>query len=593
MKPSVSKTLLFFILALGIGFNSFSQSSYRVFFTDKKGSEYNPYEYLHPKAIERRILHGLNLCDSSDFPVSENYLIEINKLSETMNGVSRWMNMVFINASEENINKIKKLPFVKKVEPSFKYSQSTVCNYKTEINFDTTLSDRQIMMLASQLDRMNGKLLKANNLDGKGVRIAIIDAGFKSYIDNPAFEHIRKRNGIIATYDFVKNRTNANSGMTHGTNVFSCIAGQIGNHQIGLATGADFLLARTESFTEFFSEEENWLIAAEWADKNGADIINSSLGYTIQRYLPEDMNGKTTFVSKAAQLAVDKGILVVSSAGNEGSGVWKRVAAPGDAAGVLTVGGIDPYTGIHSNFSSFGPSWDKRLKPEVCAYGTALVAGKYGLTISDGTSFSSPLVAGFAACLKQRYPQLKNTELKELICHSGDMWPYYDYAHGYGVPQPYFLFKDTLENKPTLSIIEDNEDITLYPIEWDTAFSKDSNSFWDSAFIHQRFEEKDSLNNKYDDTISETGSTIADTGFYEDNHLIEDQTNSQKAYKTTLPDYLFYHIKNKKGYLDKYYVLDLRDEENGSVSISKSISEKPFSIEFYYKGYYKEIIIKE
>lgn len=213
-------------------------------------------------------------------------------------------------------------------------------------------------------------------------------------------------------------------------------------------------------------------MAAEWADKNGVDIINSSLGYTGPRYLPENMDGKTAFVSKAAQLAVDKGILVVSSAGNEGTGKWKRIAAPGDATGVLTVGGIDPYTGIHSNFSSFGPSWDKRLKPEVCAYGTAIVSSRTGLVISEGTSFSSPLVAGFAACLKQRYPLLKNTELKELICRSGDLWPYFDYAHGYGVPQPYFLFKDTIENKPTLSIIEDNDEITFYPIEWDTSLQK-------------------------------------------------------------------------------------------------------------------------
>lgn len=252
----------------------------------------------------------------------------------------------------------------------------------------------------------------------------------------------------------------------------SCIAGKTKNYQIGLATGAEFLLARTESYTEFFSEEENWLMAAEWADKNGVDIINSSLGYTGPRYLPENMDGKTAFVSKAAQLAVDKGILVVSSAGNEGTGKWKRIAAPGDATGVLTVGGIDPYTGIHSNFSSFGPSWDKRLKPEVCAYGTAIVSSRTGLVISEGTSFSSPLVAGFAACLKQRYPLLKNTELKELICRSGDLWPYFDYAHGYGVPQPYFLFKDTIENKPTLSIIEDNDEITFYPIEWDTSLQK-------------------------------------------------------------------------------------------------------------------------
>ncbi len=579
MKFSHTKALIFiFILSIGIGLKAFAQSTYHIYLTDKKGTEYNPYTYLHPKAIERRIINGLDLCDSSDFPINDNYFNAISQLADSVKGMSRWLNVVFIYVSEQNIKKIKNLPYVSRVEVSAKSVKNPVCNYKTETNFDTLLTKKQKFLLASQLDRMNGKILKANNLDGNGVRIAILDAGFRTYTENPAFENIRIRKGIIATYDFVKNRTNANSGMTHGTNVFSCIGGQIGNYQIGLATGAEFLLARTESFTEFFNEEENWLLAAEWADKNGVDIINSSLGYTTQRYLPENMDGKTAFISRAAQLAVDKGILVVSSAGNEGSGKWKRVAAPGDAAGVLTVGGIDPYTGIHSDFSSFGPSWDKRLKPEVCAYGIALVAGISGLHISEGTSFSSPFVTGFAACLKQRYPTLRNAKIKELICSSGDLYPYYDYAHGYGVPQPAFLLNDTFEIKPTLSIVEDEYEVTLKPIGWDTALNGSKLILNDSSITN-------TLVDKMDSTFT-------------DSILVYDKLSFKppKWYngcKTSVPDYLFYHIKNKKGYLDKYYVLDMKDEENKSVSISKEIAEKPFSIGIFYKGYHKEIIISE
>ncbi len=591
MKFFIFKLHVFFFFLLGLGLNGFSQNVYRVYFTDKKGSDYNPFEYLHPKAIERRILHGLDIYNSSDYPVSKLYLEEIIKLADSIKGSSRWMNAAFLYASDENIEKIKKLPFIKTIEIVLPLKQNVLTNFKAANDFDTIPAETQKQLLAAQLERMNGAILKENNLDGKGVRIAILDVGFKTYSSSPAFEKIRERGGIVATYDFVKKRTEVNIGMMHGTNVFSCIAGQVGPNQMGLATGAEFLLARTESFTEFFNEEEYWLMAAEWADKNGVDIINSSLGYTIQRYLPEDMDGKTTFVSRAAQLAVDKGILVVSSAGNEGTGKWKRVAAPGDAAGVLTVGGIDPTTGIHSDFSSYGPSWDKRLKPEVCAYGTALLAGRNGFSVSDGTSFSSPLVAGFAACLKQRYPYLKNTELKELICRSGDLWPYYDYAHGYGVPQPYFLFKDTLENKPTLSIIEDKDDITFYPIEWDTALLK--KPYLDKAVLVTDTEEFDSTIVPYVDSTFRFDSTLTDTATFNTQIIPWDNITRLSSYKTTMPDYLFYHIKNSKGYLDKYYVLDLTDEENGSVSISKNISEKPFYIEFFYKGYYKEILIKE
>ena len=556
------------VIVLNVGYNGMAQSTYRIYFKDKARAEYNPYAYLHPKAIERRILNQIDLCDSSDFPVNQSYITTLSKYCDTIKGLSRWMNMMVVNASETNIQAIRQFSFVSHIEAVENKYISSLCQTKQPISFDTTLTKNQIQLLASQLDRMNVNQLNANHLNGHGITIAIIDAGFKYVDSNPAFNHIRQRNGIVDTYDFVKKQKNINSGMTHGSYVFSCLGGQIGNLQLGLATGAEFLLARTEGNTEKFIEEEYWLMAAEWADKNGADIINSSLGYTYQRYMPENMDGKSTFVSKAAQLAVDKGILVICSAGNEGISTWKKITAPGDAKGVLTVGGISPYTGIHSSFSSFGPSYDKRLKPEVCAYSTTVVSGHNGFSIVEGTSFSAPIVAGFAACIKQRYPNLKNAEVKELICRSADMWPYYDYAHGYGVPQPYFLHKDTLENIPTLSIFEDKFDITLYPIEWDSTLKRTSQI--------KKIEPRYKFAN--DTVIDEIGQ------------VKKTKTN---PFFTAVPDYLFYHIKNKKGYIDKYYVMDLKDKKNGSLIISKSISEKPFSIEFYYKGYYQELFIKE
>jgi len=559
---SISLKLIFWLLLFSVQ-NGQSQTLYRVYFTDKSEVEYNPYFDLHPKAIERRIIHGLDLCDIQDYPLQTDYVSSVYQLADSIHGMSRWLNAIFVYANDSSILNIKKLAFVRSIEKSNPVTNSVACTSKgfkdKSVDFDTLISASQEALLYAQLKRLGGNIFMDSNLNGKGIRIAILDVGFNNYLDNPAFKHIQARNGIIATYDFVKKRANTNLGLLHGTNVFSCVGGMLGNHQIGLATGADYLLARTENITEFFNEEENWLLAAEWADKHGADIINSSLGYTYQRYLPEDMNGKTAFVSKAAQLASDKGILVVSAAGNEGESSWKRVAAPGDAAGVLTVGGIDPSTGIHIGFSSYGPSWDKRLKPEVSAYGRALVAGKRGMMVGEGTSFASPLVAGFAACAKQKFPTLKNQELKQLICSSGDMWPYYDYAHGYGVPQPFFMFKDTLLNSPNLQIIEDDLGISIFPRLKDTLIV-DSNHVL-----------MPSLNS-----------------FYTDEKLFNKEAN-----KTVTPPYFFYHIKNNKGYIDKYYVLDWKDEENDMVYISKEIAEKPYSIEFYYKGFYKELIINK
>lgn len=570
--------LLLFFCLFCINQDTFAQNSYRVFLKDKINTEYDPFTYLHPKAIERRLLHGIDLCELSDFPLNDEYVRQISNLSDSVHGQSRWFNALFIYTSAENIVKISQLPFVKSIEKTETNYRSVACEIvNKKPDFDTSLNPKNKALLSAQLDRLGRNSLKDSGLNGKGVIICIVDVGFKSYSYNPAFEQIRQRKGILATYDFVKKRENVDISMAHGTNVFSCLGGQAGPYQIGLATEADYLLARTENITEFLNEEENWLMAAEWADKQGADIINSSLGYTSQRYVPENMDGKTTFVSRAAQTAVTKGILVVSSAGNEGSGTWKRVAAPGDAPGVLTVGGIDPGSGIHIDFSSFGPSWDKRLKPEVCAYGRTLASGKNGFTIVDGTSFSSPLVAGFAACLKQKFPLLTNVQLKDLICRSGDLWPYYDYAHGYGVPQPYFLFKDTLENMPSLNITENKEEIIL---SLGSALQKT----FDSS---NRDDINDSLL-----SLLEINAEVNDS-IDVDSLQLKYNTQEKYTYKTKLPDYLFYHIKNKKGYIDKYYVLDLTDALNEEITISKSISEKPFSIELYYKGYYKELFIKE
>ena len=559
--------------------NIIAQNTYRVFLKDKSNTEYDPYTYLHPKAIERRLLHGIDLCELSDFPLNSEYVRQISGLSDSVHGHSRWFNALFIYAKTENIAKIAQLAFVDSIEKTETNYQSVACEIMSKKpDFDTSLNPKNKALLSAQLDRLGRNSLRDSGLNGKGVIICIVDVGFKSYSYNPAFEKIRQRKGILATYDFVKKRENVDISMAHGTNVFSCLGGQAGPYQIGLATAADYLLARTENITEFLNEEENWLMAAEWADKQGADIINSSLGYTSQRYVPENMDGKTTFVSRAAQTAVSKGILVVSSAGNEGNGTWKRVAAPGDAPGVLTVGGIDPRSGIHIDFSSFGPSWDKRLKPEVCAYGRTLASGKNGFTIVDGTSFSSPLVAGFAACLKQKFPHLTNIQLKELICRSGDLWPYYDYAHGYGVPQPFFLFKDTLENKPTLNITENKDEVIL---SLGSALQK----AFDSSVLQNL---KDSLL-----PIPEINSVVQDSIETDSFYINKNNSKEKYTYNTNLPDYLFYHIKNKKGYIDKYYVLDLTDELNDEIIISKSITEKPFSIELFYKGYYKELFIKE
>ncbi len=485
---------------------AFAQDKYCIFFTDKKNVSYNPYEYLDKKAIERRIKHGISLYDSTDFPLNQQYVESVYHIADSVLIQSRWFNAVIVYASENKIEKIKNLSFVKNIEllPEYK-------SISASIDFDSGLSESEYEKLKNQTAGFQPEKFWDNNINGKGVRIAVFDLGFPTVDVSPAFEHIRKQNHIIKTYDFVKRKDNVYANGTHGTMVLSCIAGMVGEKKIGLATEAEFLLARTEYTTrEPYSEEQNWLAAAEWADKNGADIINSSVGYSDCRYFVKDMTGKS-FVARAANMAARKGILVINAAGNEGAGEWKTIITPADADSVLTIGAIDPTTNIRASFSSFGPTYDKRLKPNICAAGLVIVAAPTGLIESQGTSFSSPLVAGFAACALQCKPQLKAMELFSEIEKSGNLYPYYDYAHGYGVPQASYFIGDT-----KIKNIECPFEITRTDMAIEIKFKK---------------------------------------------MYIENELNTSNGL-------LYYHIENPEGYLYRYAVVSVYSEIPAEFSIS-------------------------
>lgn len=418
-----------------------------VFFTDKHDCSFAPYDYFDSKAIERRQRQGIPLFDSTDFPVNESYAAAVSAFSEELIGTSRWLNAVAVNTF--HIDEIKRLPFVRAVsliESSFTPASVSESLDSTEwMNISET-------KLFPQLQRMQGEQFVKNGLDGKGVRIAVLDGGFRLADKHSAFQHLRDNQQIIATYNFPLKQVDVYGWDSHGTMVLSCIAGMNGDTKIGLATGAEFLLARTEVALEPRKEEVWWMMGMEWADRNGADIINSSLGYGKDRYNPEDMDG-TSLVARAANIAASKGILVCNSMGNEGDDrTWLTVITPADADSVLSVGGINEDD-TPCSFTSVGPTADGRLKPNVSAYGHAFVANPSGAdryTYAYGTSFSSPLVAGFAACAWQSHRQWTNMQLKSELEHSGDLYPHYNYVRGFGVPQAsYFVQNQSITLKDT------------------------------------------------------------------------------------------------------------------------------------------------
>jgi subtilisin family serine protease len=511
-----------------------------VYFKDKQRNDFNPYTYFDAKAIERRINTAIAVDDPSDWPVNPNYVNEVTLSVNEILISSRWLNAVAVDADEIQINNIRQLPFVLGVE----WIEPTQLQITAFEKYDTIIKPDEAEVLMGQLNTLGVDAWRKAGIDGKGLRIAILDVGFINADHVPAFDQIRKENRVIATHDFTKRGDNEDVyyGGSHGTEVWSCIAGKIGNIQIGLATGAEFLLAKTEKKSENYAEELNWLAAAEWADKNGADIINSSLGYTDKRYFNWQMDGHTTFVTRAANIAARKGILVVTAAGNEGSNSWHYIGAPADADSALSVGGIDPYTGYHTGFSSYGPTSDKRMKPNIVAYGHVIAAAPSGLTSTQGTSFASPLVAGFAACAWQANRKLTNMQLFSEIEKSGSLYPYFDYAHGFGVPQAaFFVGKEPESEIPTFKVIENADSIVI-------------------------------VVNKFS---SATDAAVpVNTGQGESIKRIEPVGNK---------DYLYYNIMNKSGVLDSYYVLDVTQAE--VLKIKRTDYTEGETLNVHYEGY--------
>ncbi len=436
-----------------------AQNMYWVFFTDKNNTTFDPYTYFDAKAIERYQVNHADLYDITNYPVNQEYENAVNAATTEYIGESRWLNAVAVTATEEQITLVRELPFVARVQEIASEASTTQAPVFTQTS--------ALYPGMKQVSLMEGEKFQQRGINGKGVRIAVFDGGFPDVDTHPAFKHLRDNHQIIKTWNFANRKENVYGYNAHGRMVLSCIAGIMNDTtMLGLAPGAEFLLARTEVEAEKRKEEVWWVQALEWADQNGASIVSSSLGYGKELHNLKDMDGKTSIVAKGAATAASKGILVCTAMGNEGDEKeWKMLVTPADADGVLSVGAVNALDSRES-YSSFGPTADGRRKPNVVACGHDMVAmGKGNYAFSQGTSFATPMVSGFAACVKQMHPEWTVKQLLEEIEKSGNHYPYFDYAFGYGVPQAGYFTDGKKEEKTAFTMTEDNDYLYIIPVD--------------------------------------------------------------------------------------------------------------------------------
>lgn len=453
------RKLLFisFIIYTSQLFSQTIVNEYAVVFKNKNNSPYsisNPSVFLSQKAIDRRIHYNIAI-DVKDIPVTPFYIDSVKNTGVIYLGKTKWLNSVIIATNDTIIvNKIRNFPFVSEVKNVGKLSmkkgeKSANQGSKGELDDNLFLYgpiNSSIKSISSydygtsfnQVNMITCDVLHDLGYKGEGMTIAVIDAGFSNANLMPANDSLFSSGRYLGGWDFVDNDSTVFHKSTHGSMVLSLMAALLPGQLIGTAPKASYWLLRSEEVaSEYISEEYFWSAAAEFADSVGVDVINSSLGYgnfddTLQNHTYSTLNGDVAPASIAADVAASRGMLVVVSAGNSGP---HHIGSPADADSAMTAGAVDPQ-GVYASFSSVGPTYDKRIKPNVVTQGATTVVSDINgnIVTGNGTSFSSPILAGASACLWQANRNVNNMRIIESIQQSATNYNTPDSLIGYGIP---------------------------------------------------------------------------------------------------------------------------------------------------------------
>ncbi|WP_298517555.1 S8 family serine peptidase [uncultured Kordia sp.] len=445
----MKKIIIFIIIFIAQYSNAQTEHAW-VYFADKPNvadALANPTTILTQKAIDRKTNHNIAI-DERDVPVNETYISQVKTQPGIMvRAKSKWFNCIHVLGTQTDIDNLLNLSFVSEIvyadrslntagrSASVQRTKQMTENFETSVLFDYGSANNQITMI---------KTNKLHELDftGEGVTVAVVDSGFSNVNTLPAFQRLRDNGDLLNGYDFV-NRTSdvyAFTGSDHGTRVLSDMAGYIDGQFVGTAPDASYYVFRTEDVaSETPVEESYWVEAIERADSLGVDVVNTSLGYTTfddsrYNYTTDDMDGDTAFITKGGNIAVEKGLLMVNSAGNSGNTSWGIISAPADGD-VFTVGAVN-LAGNYASFSSRGRTPNIPVKPDVVALGSGSTAinATNTITFSSGTSFSAPIIAGSMACLVQAFPNRTNLELMQAVRESASIYANPNNQLGYGIP---------------------------------------------------------------------------------------------------------------------------------------------------------------
>ncbi|WP_430816221.1 S8 family serine peptidase [Carboxylicivirga sp. RSCT41] len=433
------------ILFFALCFNTLkAQSGYWISFTDKKDSPYSvevPEDFLSDRAIERRQKQNIQI-NEEDLPVNPSYIDSLKRAGIEVRHTSKWLNgaIVFSNNTQlmDTLDRVSFISHVEKTKPAT--SNSAIQKFETTSPLLKRTTVSSYGEAWNQVSTVNGHKLHEKGYNGEGMLIAVIDAGFYKVDELPLFQHLWSNKQIVGTKDFVNPYSDIYTEHTHGMNVLSIIGGQLDATYTGTAPAASFWLLRTEDAgTEHPIEPDYWVCAAEFADSAGVDVINTSLGYygfdsPSISYTYDDLNA-TTRASRASDIASSKGMLVITSAGNEGNSNWRYIGVPADAKHCLAIGAMTADS-VKAGFSSFGPTPDDRIKPDVTAMGVsvAVQSSAGDIRTGNGTSFSAPVITGLAACLWQSLPDKTAAEIRQLIIDSAHKANDPDNEMGYGIP---------------------------------------------------------------------------------------------------------------------------------------------------------------